>query len=179
MISFRLQTRLTGKEEKVCLDNCLGCLLFRIFYVSHIYQLKRQFINIFKWFFSTRKQFPPFCFSISNLYESLFQYFFLCGSIVFIIPFLIYWFFLISRMCVCMCVCVCAASLIFMSIQYSVPLFEMAGKTGAICESVRSKDVSCWYDHIQLLLLSIAKTRKRQMTRQENERVHLPFYKSQ
>ena len=24
MISFRLQTRLTGKEEKVCLDNCLG-----------------------------------------------------------------------------------------------------------------------------------------------------------
>ena len=77
------------------------------------------------------------------------------------------------------CVCVCAASLIFMSIQYSVPLFEMASKTGAICESVRSKDVSCWYDHIQLLLLSIAKTRKRQMTRQENERVHLPFYKSQ
>ena len=111
MISFRLQTRLTGKEEKVCLDNCLGCLLFRIFYVSHIYQLKRQFINIFKWFFSTRKQFPAFCFSISNLYESLFQYFFLCGSIVFIIPFLIYWFFLISRMCVCMCVCVCVCSL--------------------------------------------------------------------
>lgn len=105
MISFRLQTRLTGKEEKVCLDNCLGCRLFRLFYVSHIYQLKKQFINIFlKMIFSTRKQVPPFCFSISNLYESLFKYFFLCGSIVCIIPFLIHWFFLISRMCACVCV---------------------------------------------------------------------------
>ena len=37
-----------------------------------------------------------------------------------------------------MCVCVCAAPLIFLSIQYSVPLFEMASKTGAICESARS-----------------------------------------
>lgn len=49
----------------------------------------------------------------------------------------------------------------FSSSPCSVPVFELAGQAGAVCESARTKDASCRYDHTQLLLLSTPKTRKR------------------